>query len=74
MADDRIIVSWLFDQTDPENPLYCLVCEDPAYPQLRVTIPSSEVTERAARARLIEAMFNKAHSEGLDVSRLRFHV
>lgn len=74
MADTRIVVSWQVDQTDPDNPLYCLVSEDPAHPELRVSIPASEVTERAARAKLIEAMFNKAHETGLDVSRLRFHV
>lgn len=74
MADDRIVVSWFYDETDPEKPLYSLVCRDPAYEQLHVSIAASEVTERAARARLIEAMFGKAHELGLDVSRLRFHV
>lgn len=76
MADERIIVSWFYDQSDPENPLYCLICEDPdpALADLRVSIPASQVTERAARAKLIEATFNKAHEMGLDVSRLRFHV
>lgn len=74
MADDRIVVSWQVDETDPEKPLYCLVSEHPEHPALRVTIPVSEVTERAARARLIEQMFNKAHELGIDVTRLRFHV
>lgn len=74
MSSDRIVVSWQVDATDPEKPLYCLVSEHPDYPELRVSILSSEVTERAARAKLIEQMFNKAHSLGLDVTRLRFHV
>lgn len=76
MADDRIIISWFYDQSDPDNPLYCLICEseDPTLRELRVSIPSAEVTERAARAKLIEQMFNKAHSLSIDVTRLRFHV
>lgn len=74
MDDEKIVVSWQVDESDAENPLYCLICEHPAFPELRVSIAASEVTERAARAKLIEAMFHKAHEVGLDVSRLRFHV
>ena len=61
---------------DPEHPLYQLesVYKDGVYGQLIVNLPVEGNQERSARAKLITAMFDKAESLGIDVSRLRFHV
>ena len=74
MADSHLLnVDWYFDAS-AEDPLYELRCTDPDFEELKVSIPASSVTERAARAKLIEAAFQKARDMGLDETRLRFHV
>lgn len=66
-------MDWFFDD-GAEKPMYELRCTHPDYPQLRVSIASDAVTERAARARLIELAFAKAKELGIDETCLRFHV
>lgn len=73
MSDQTLLnMNWFHDQSDPENALYILQC--PEMPDLQVQIAAATVTERAARAKLIEAAFQKARTQGIDTSRLRFHV
>jgi len=76
MADNELImIRWHVDRT-VEPAVYMLICtnEDPALKELMVSLPSDQVTERVARARLIEKMFNLAREKGYDCTRLRFQV
>ena len=74
MDENRLLsVDWKFDP-GAEQPCYELQCTDPEYAELHVSLPAESVTERAARAQLIDKAFQKAMDMGLDVSRLRFHV
>ncbi len=66
-------VDWKTEGTD-DKLAYVLQCTDPDYQELRVSVPADSVTERAARALLIEKAFEKAREMGVDETRLRFHV
>lgn len=77
MNDESLLrVEWVYNTDDPEKPLYTLVCrqDTPLAKDLYVEIAADAVTERAARAKLIEMMFNKAREMKIDTSRLRFNV
>ena len=77
MSDQSLLhVEWFYNDSNPEKPLYSLVCYDdtPLAADLYVEIAADAVTERAARAKLIELMFNKARELKIDTSRLRFKV
>lgn len=69
-----ISMDWYENREDPEHVMYELRCPDPAYEKLNVSIPASEVTERVARAKLIEKAFAQAAELGVDETRMRFHV
>jgi len=70
---DLIRIRWHVDRTvDP--PLYTLVCLHPDYQDLTVSLSSADVTERVARARLIEMMYNLGAERGIPASRLRFKI
>ncbi len=71
---DKLYIEWRLDQSNPEKLIYILACTDPDYPELRAQVGADEVTERAARARLISMIFTLAREQGVDTSRLRFHV
>lgn len=74
--DDLISVCWHENSDDPENKLYELIPEHETEEteKLHVSVPAADVTERAARAKLIEKMFQLSQEIGIDPSRLRFHV
>lgn len=72
-SSDLIPVLWHVDRTkDPCE--YTLRSQHPDYPDLEVRISSSEVTERVARARLMELMFAHAKEQGIPPYRLRFKI
>lgn len=76
MAEKELImIRWHVDRTE-EPAKYMLICtnEDPALKELMVSVPSDQVTERVARARLIEQMFRLAREKGIDGTLLRFQV
>ena len=53
--EDLIRIRWHVDRTvDP--PLYMLICLHPDHPDLQVSVSSAEVTERVAKARLMQEM------------------
>ena len=70
---DLIRIRWHVDRTkDPC--VYMLVCLNPEYPDLTVSISSAEVTERVAKARLMEQMYNLGAERGIRAKQLRFKI
>ena len=71
--EDLIRIRWHVDRTkDPCE--YMLVSQHPDYPELVVSISSGEVTERVAKARLMEQMYNLGAERGIRAKRLRFKI
>lgn len=72
---ELIMIRWHVDRT-VEPAVYMLICtnDDPTLKELTVSVPSDQVTERVARARLIEKMFKLARERGIDGTLLRFQV
>ena len=71
--EELIRIRWHVDRTvDPA--LYMLVCDHPDYPDLTVSLSSAEVTERVAKARLMQMMYDLGDQRGLPPQRLRFKI
>ena len=71
--EDLIRIRWHVDRTkDPCD--YTLVCLHPDYPDLTVRLSSADVTERVARARLMEMMYQLGAERGIPARRLRFKI
>ena len=51
-----------------------LISEDAEHPELRVSISSEEVSERVAKARLMERMYQLGSEMGIPARRLRFKI
>ena len=51
-----------------------LVCQHPDYPDLQVSVSSAEVTERVAKAKLMQEMFELGEKKGIEPKRLRFKI
>lgn len=71
--EDLIRIRWHVDRTK-EPCEYCLVCQHPDYPDLRVSVSSEEMTERVAKARLMERMYQLGEEKGIPARRLRFKI
>lgn len=71
--EDLIRIRWHVDRTK-EPCEYMLVSQHPDYPDLVVSISSGEVTERVAKARLMEQMYAKGKEMGIPARRLRFKI
>ena len=70
---DLIRIRWHVDRTqDPA--MYMLVCLHPDYPNLQVSVSSGEVTERVAKAKLMQEMFEQGEKLGIEPRRLRFKI
>ena len=74
MAEEELIrIRWHVDrEKDPCE--YMLVSQHPDYPDLVVSINSAEVTERVAKARLMEMMYSLGAEKGIPARRLRFKI
>ena len=74
MAEENLIrIRWHGDRTkDPCE--YMLISEDAEHPELRVSISSEEVSERVAKARLMERMYQLGSEMGIPARRLRFKI
>ena len=70
---DLIRIRWHVDRT-VEPALYTLICLHPDHPDLTVSISSAEVTERSAKAKLIQAMFDLGREKGISPRLLRFKI
>jgi len=70
---DLIRIRWHIDRTvDP--PMFMLVCQHPDHQDLQVSVSSAEVTERVAKARLMQEMFELGASKGISPKYLRFKI
>ena len=70
---DLIRIRWHVDR-DQEHAMYMLVCQHPDYPDLKVSVSSAEVTERVAKAKLMQEMFELGEKRGIEPKRLRFKI
>ena len=74
MEDKELIrIRWHVAR-DEDPPVYMLVCDNPAYHELQVSVSSEEMTERVAKAKLMEAMFELGKEKGIPPQRLRFKI
>ncbi len=74
MAEEELIqIVWHVDRTK-EPCEYQLVSLDPLHPDLVVSVSSEEMTERVAKARLMERMFALGEEKGIRPRRLRFKI
>ena len=70
---DLIRIRWHVDRTqDPA--MYMLICLHPDYPDLQVSVSSAEVTERVAKAKLMQEMYELGEKRGIPPQRLRFKI
>jgi len=66
-------IRWHVDRTC-EPAMYKLICLHPDYPELEVSVSSAEVTERVAKARLMQEMYELGKEKGIAPQRLRFKI
>ena len=70
---DLIRIRWHVDRTqDPA--MYQLVCQHPDYQDLVVGVSSAEVSERVAKAKLMQEMYELGAKKGIEPRRLRFKI
>ena len=70
---DLIRIRWHVDRTqDPA--MYMLICLHPDYPDLQVSVSSAEVSERVAKARLMQEMYELGAAKGINPKFLRFKI
>ena len=70
---DLIRIRWHVDRSvDPA--MYMLICLHPDYPDLQVSVSSGDVTERVAKAKLMQEMYELGKSRGIPPQRLRFKI
>jgi len=70
---DLIRIRWHVDrEKDPCD--YVLICLHPEHPDLEVRVSSGEMTERVAKARLMQRMYELAKEQGIPPQRLRFKI
>lgn len=70
---DLIRIRWHVDRSG-ETAVFQLVCDDPAHPELQVSVSSEEMTERVAKAKLMQAMYELGKEKGIPPWRLRFKI
>lgn len=74
MEEEELIrIRWHVDRTK-EPCDYTLICLHPDYPELTVRVSSADMTERVAKARLMEQMYELGAERGISASRLRFKI
>ena len=70
---DLIRIRWHVDRTqDPA--VFMLVCVHPDYPDLQVSVSSADVTERVAKAKLMQEMYELGEKKWIEPKRLRFKI
>lgn len=73
MEEKLIPIRWHVDRT-VEPPRYTMISPDPEYAELSVGISSAETSERSAKAKLMDQMYELAKQKGIAARRLRFKV
>ena len=72
-TQEIIRIHWHVDRTK-EPAMYMLVCDDPNHADLQVSVSSEEMTERVAKAKLMQAMFELGKEKGILPQQLRFKI
>ena len=70
---DLIRIRWKTDKGQ-EPARYMLVSENPEYADLTVNVSAEEMSERVAKAKLIQQMYELGKERGIPPSRLRFKI
>ncbi len=70
---DLIRIQWKKDK-EQEPVRYMLVSETPGYEELMVSVSSEDMSERVAKAKLIQKMYELGKEKGIPASRLRFKI
>ena len=70
---DLIRIRWHVDRSK-EPAMYMLICLHPDYPDLEVSASSADVTERVAKAKLMQKMYELGSKMGIEPKRLRFKI
>ena len=74
MDDTELIrIRWHIDRT-AEHPVFMLVCDNEGHEDLQVSVSSGEMTERVAKAKLMQAMYELGKEKGIAPQRLRFKI
>ena len=75
VAEEELIhIFWHVDRSG-ENVLFQLVCHDPGWEDLLVSVPESDgMTERRAKAVLMQEMYDLGMARGIPPQRLRFKI
>lgn len=71
--EDLIRIRWHVNR-EKEPCEYTLISLHPDYPDLTVALSSADVTERVAKARLMEMMYQLGEKRGIPGRRLRFQI
>ena len=71
--EELIRIHWHVDRT-AEPAMYMLVCDDPEHADMQVSVSSADMTERVAKAKLLQAMFELGKEKGIPPYRLRFKI
>lgn len=71
--EELIRIHWHVDRT-AEPAMYMLVCDDPEHADMQVSVSSADMTERVAKAKLMQAMFELGKEKGIPPYRLRFKI
>ena len=73
MEKELIRIRWHVDRSgDPVK--YMLVCDHPDHPDLQVSVSAEEMSERVAKARLMQRMYELGTEKGIEPKRLRFKI
>ena len=70
---DLIRIRWHVDR-EKDPPDYTLICLHPDYADMRVSVSSAEVSERVAKAKLMQDMYELGRERGIEPRRLRFKI
>ena len=70
---ELIRIRWHIDRSG-ETPVFMLVCDDEVHKDLQVSVSSAEMTERVAKAKLMQAMYELGKEKGIAPQYLRFKI
>ena len=70
---ELIRIRWHIDRSG-ETPVFMLVCDDDEHKDLQVSVSSAEMTERVAKAKLMQAMYERGKEKVIAPQYLRFKI
>ena len=70
---ELIRIRWHVDRT-AEPAVFMLISDDPEHADLKVSVSSADMTERVAKAKLMQAMYELGEEKGFRPWQLRFKI